>query len=93
MTYIEKEPLCAWLEEMGVSDYIVNTIKSEEHFPTSDVVEVKHGYWIPTDIEQEFFGCIDEATIYKCSLCGRYEDKQKPYCHCGARMDGGSDKE
>ena len=40
MVYIEKEPLCAWLENMGVSAYIVETIRNEEHFPTADVVEV-----------------------------------------------------
>lgn len=40
MAYIEKEPLCAWLENMGVSDIIIRRIKSEAHFPTADVVEV-----------------------------------------------------
>jgi hypothetical protein len=39
MAYIKKEPLCAWLEQMGVSDYVINTIKDEEHFPSADVVE------------------------------------------------------
>lgn len=71
--------------EANATRYFLNLI---DEMSTSDVVEVKHGYWIPIDIEQEFFGCIDEATIYKCSLCGRYEDKQEPYCNCGARMDG-----
>ena len=40
MAYIEKEPLCAWLENMGVSDIIIRRIKSEAYFPTADVVEV-----------------------------------------------------
>lgn len=62
-------------------------IRDIEAIPTADVEEVKHGEWIPTDIEQEFSGCIDEVIIYKCSLCGRYEDKQEPYCNCGAKMD------
>ena len=41
MAYIEKEPLCAWLENMNVSDFIIRKIKSEAHFPTADVVEVE----------------------------------------------------
>ena len=40
MAYIKKEPLCAWLENMGVSAYIIDTIKNEEHFPIADVAEV-----------------------------------------------------
>lgn len=40
MAYIEKESLCAWLENMGVSAYIIETIKDEKHFPSADVVEV-----------------------------------------------------
>lgn len=24
---------------------------------------------------------------YRCSLCGREETKEEPYCHCGALMD------
>ena len=34
MAYIKKEPLCTWLSNMGVSDYIIKTIESEEHFPS-----------------------------------------------------------
>ena len=40
MAYIEKEPLCTWLEYMGVSDFIIKRIESEKHFPSADVVEV-----------------------------------------------------
>ena len=25
-------------------------------------------------------------TSFRCSLCGREELKEEPYCHCGARM-------
>ena len=25
---------------------------------------------------------------YRCSRCGRAEDKKEPYCHCGAKMEG-----
>lgn len=38
--YIKKKSVCAWLENMGVSDFIIRRLKSEEHFPTADVVEI-----------------------------------------------------
>ena len=28
---------------------------------------------------------------FVCSVCGTHEEKKHPYCHCGAKMDGGSD--
>ena len=40
MAYIKKEPLCAWLKNMGASDFIIRRVESEEHFPSADVVEV-----------------------------------------------------
>ena len=61
--------------------------------PAADVVEVRHGKWLPIEIEEEFYSCIDKRTVYKCYLCGRYEDKQEPYCNCGAKMDGKGDGE
>ncbi|MEE0944902.1 MAG: hypothetical protein UIM24_05595 [Clostridia bacterium] len=81
MAYIKKEPLCAWLEHMGVSRYIIDTIKNEEHFPNADVVEVKHGEWIT-----------DENGVVICSECGEeheWQDFRPPYCDmCGSKMDG-----
>jgi hypothetical protein len=55
----------------------------------ADVVEVKHGEWMP---DYETF--VDEweresepvQTGWVCSLCGRQEWKEEPYCHCGADM-------
>lgn len=26
---------------------------------------------------------------FVCSICGRHEEVKHPYCHCGAKMDGG----
>jgi hypothetical protein len=55
--------------------------------PIADVEEVRHGEW-----EQNPY-C---KRIYFCSECGRHiEDgscnpyEHFPYCHCGAKMDGG----
>lgn len=56
-------------------------------FPTADVEPVRHGRWIVTGATQYF--------LAKCSVCGRIEDRRRingyPYCHCGAKMDGGDD--
>ena len=66
----------------------------EEEFnssPTADVVEVRHGRWIPSDMGG---GEPDEA--YICSECGEPwvlndgtpEENNMRYCPaCGARMD------
>ena len=62
-----------------------------EQAPAADVVEVKHGRWDERNIyictsDGEPVACIGRE--YKCSECGRTENKQEPYCHCGAKMDG-----
>ena len=56
----------------------------------ANVQEVKHGTWMQNPFHDNFFSC---------SLCGRTVEartfnpeqisKVYPYCHCGARMDGG----
>ena len=58
--------------------------------PTEDVEKVRHGEW-----EQNQY-C---KRIYYCSKCGRHiEDctnnpnEHFPYCHCGAKMDGGKEQ-
>ena len=66
----------------------------------SDVVEVKHGEWIPYECD-EMYG-YKETVWYKCSVCGEdalgrcREDEyysypcRTGYCpYCGAKMDGG----
>ena len=88
MAYIEKEPLCAWLENMNVSDFIIRRIKSEAHFPTADVEEVRHSRW-------ENISGFDVCNICGTSpaYCEPKPNNPKgypPYCHnCGAKMDGG----
>lgn len=53
--------------------------------PTVEAEPVKHGRWIIIDDVEKF--------LAKCSECGRVEDtrliEDYPYCHCGAKMDGG----
>ena len=63
--------------------------------PAADVVEVRHGRWnpeihhtyIPVEYGQNGDPILHEYTSFRCSLCGREELKEEPYCHCGARMD------
>ena len=90
MAYIKKEPLCAWLENMGVSDFIIRRIESEAHFPTADVEEVKHGAWLDYIEQGTTVAGVSASGLvgYRCSECGRYEGKKEPYCNCGAKMDG-----
>ena len=65
--------------------------------PTVDAVEVVHGQWL-------FVTKGQQTSVYVCSKCNRAvtvvcdEDKIKeqlakryPYCHCGAKMDGGNE--
>lgn len=60
-----------------------------------ELVEVRHGRWVPEihhtylPVEYDDAGgpILHEYTSYRCSLCGREEAKEEPYCHCGARMD------
>lgn len=52
--------------------------------PAADVVEVVHGEWVK-DTTFDLCG-ID---YYKCSVCGKEQQIEYPYCpNCGAKMDG-----
>lgn len=67
-----------------------------EKVPAADVEEVRHGTWEPFTVHS-FFPDGRPFTHHKCSLCGRrllgYSNPQDaPYCHCGAKMDGGVPK-
>lgn len=71
---------CEWgFSYKSVHDLIGNA-------PTVDAEPVRHGHWIAFNIinTKDYSSKIR----YMCSKCGRYEDKQEPYCNCGAKMDG-----
>ena len=53
----------------------------------ADVAPVRHGQWI-SFLDGDH---IMPERYYRCSRCGRVESSRQPYCHCGAKMDGGSD--
>ena len=67
----------------------------------ADVAEVRHGRWnpeihhtyIPVEYDQNGDPILHEYTSFRCSLCGREEPKEEPYCHCGARMGKEADHE
>lgn len=50
---------------------------------------VVHGRWI-SFLDGDH---IMPERYYRCSRCGRVESRRQPYCHCGAKMDGGADYE
>lgn len=54
-----------------------------EDRPTTDVVEVKHGYWKKRTIY---------PMGYNCSECNNSETYKSPFCRlCGTKMDGKGD--
>lgn len=66
--------------------------------PTIDAEPVRHGRWIVQkvdDIRTKFY-C---SECERCVWCGnfyfmkptKYVSHVYPYCHCGAKMDGGED--
>ena len=62
------------------------------HTPTADVQEVRHGRWMYCGKSR------GRDHMWQCSECLRTEfTKHKsdirdyPYCHCGAKMEGGID--
>ena len=50
--------------------------------PLADVVEVRHGEWLPVTTYD------GREHLYRCSVCNRHEQVIYEYCHCGAKMDG-----
>ena len=85
------------MRENAVKDHNGNIICSSElweqiasiieNTPASDVVEVKHGYWIVVGRTEH------GKSILKCSHCGRARKnhgKSSFCCDCGAKMDGGN---
>ena len=102
--YIEREALLTRLQKVVVTGDVIgmgiqigtdNAISYIEEAPAADVVEVRHGYWIPSP---------DGINPIRCSECnmpapfatgenefGDFEICRYPssYCHeCGAKMDG-----
>ena len=91
----------AYQDRLQMADYCGDTvawnINAEiKNIPAADVALVKHGRW-------KLLRKGDWTSVFVCSVCGRRETiaesesynsqlkmpKKYPYCHCGAKMDGG----
>lgn len=66
----------------GLADCIASEIAA---LPAADIAPVVHGRWI-SFLDGDH---IMPERYYRCSRCGRVESRRQPYCHCGAKMDGG----
>lgn len=94
--YIEREAA----EDAAGEAYLkgLNPEWAVRDVPTADVVPVVHGRWIekpeetycPVQYGEDAEPILHRYTRYICNLCGRSSAIPEPYCHCGAKMDGGA---
>ena len=70
-------------------DEALNAVACVVNAPTADVVEVRHGRWIPTyHTYYNRDGACQIADEFHCSECGIYSRDEFNYCpNCGAKMD------
>ena len=101
--YIEREALIDEFDRLGLGDHsFVERVFSDgvrtiiAGIPAADVAPVVRGRW-------KLLRKGDWTSVFVCSVCGRREKiaesesynsqlkmlREYPYCHCGARMDGG----
>lgn len=91
-TYIEREAyrdrladLESWCQDLRKPG-LKQALEMLDEAPVADVAPVVHGRWI-SFLDGDH---IMPERYYRCSRCGRVESKRQPYCHCGAKMDGGN---
>ena len=100
MSYIEREAVLDRLAKVDMDTYygftaavqfgVNHAIQCIKEAPAADVVEVRHGKWIPEACESvSKRNRLIEYRVYSCSICGRSNGRvKKRYCpNCGARMD------
>lgn len=88
--YIDRKKLIDDISKYSIENYaglIRNVVMKQ---PAVDVAPVIHGEWIEA-LTLLSFGLKDKVIAYKCSACGAIECEKHPYCHCGAKMDGGTE--
>ena len=98
--YIKREDVIHIFE--AKADMATGTPKAVFHsvckmialLPAADVVEVRHGEWMPIVIQENYFDP-PYCDTCKCSMCEYEIDVSETvynYCpNCGAKMDGGCD--
>ncbi len=92
--YIEREALIKSMELNITNDpacplFVAATVhQTIDEAPAADVAPVTHGKWIRS--ANTWTHDLNESSrpIYRCSVCGRYEKIEEPFCNCGAKMDG-----
>ena len=66
------------------------------NIPATAAAPEVHGKWVGYDVSYWRYshggGYPVNLIRYRCSVCGRTVCKKEPYCHCGAKMDGGEGK-
>lgn len=98
MRMIDADALQEAVKQKGTASELIWCVAEIDRAPTIDAEPVRHGTWKLGVSEKPL--CISAC---KCSECGRFiypgvrlpEITRKylseifPYCHCGAKMDGG----
>lgn len=83
--YISRDAVLE-LVEPDARPFLAERIRN---IPSADVVERKHGKWIP-HIEEDYIGAGQYGYIelLKCSECGTLVPNKRNFCHhCGAEME------
>ena len=73
----------------GITEGLKLAIKNIKRFPTSDVVEVRHGKWYKHDKKKHGDTCYYCSVCEKMALADCMVWELTDYCpHCGSKMDG-----
>ena len=86
-------------ESEGTLIEAYDAIDALDEIPSADVAPVRHAYWVPEERVDRISAAVTyRNTRYLCSSCGRAllaweKPIDAPYCHCGAKMDGGVERE
>lgn len=85
--FVSKSQLYRFIGQSGVARIHVADV---DMMKPADVAPVVHGEWLESiSMEPAFMGGFMPKRTYFCSKCGLREKWKWPYCHCGAKMDGG----
>ena len=85
-SYIRKMAMFEMAYTMETETDAAVVLRMIDDAPAADVAPVVHGRRI-SFLDGDH---IMPERYYRCSRCGRVESRRQPYCHCGAKMDGGA---
>lgn len=88
--YIEKNVAIARLTALEIGNPCATMTDAKRQIADTrpaDVAPVVHARWV-SFLDGDH---IMPERYYRCSRCGRVESRRQPYCHCGAKMDGGDE--